>query len=117
MLFRSALLRAFYVHYVDRRREEALARVSGLSGRARVEEVARILTELGFMAELAGQGDSPTLRLCHCPLRELVAETKIPCRVEVDFIHELLGETTTRVSHIAQGDESCSYLVGLEMRR
>jgi predicted ArsR family transcriptional regulator len=110
----ESLLREFYERFIESRREEALARVEGLTGRARSEEVARILTEFGFMAEITGQGDSPTLRLCHCPLRDLVHATNIPCRAEVGFIHELLGERTARVSHIGSGDSSCSYLIGPE---
>ena len=113
----EALLRDFYDRFIESRRAEALARVEGLTGRERSEEVARILSELGFMAEIVGHGESPTLRLCHCPLRDLVAATKIPCRAEVNFIHELLGERTTRVSHIASGDESCSYLLLTYIRR
>ena len=110
----EALLRDFYDRFIDSRRAEALARVAHLSGRERAFEVARVLSEFGFMAEITGQGDSPTLRLCHCPLRELIKATNIPCKAETGFIHELLGECDTRVSHIPAGDHSCSYLVSLE---
>lgn len=110
----EALLRDFYDRFIESRRAEALARVAHLSGRERAEEVAKILSELGFMAEIADRGGFPTLKLCHCPLRDLVRVTNIPCRAEVGFIHELLGERTARVSHIPAGDSSCSYLVSLE---
>ncbi len=103
------LLERFFERLVAERREEALARVARLEGRERLEEVARILTELGFMAEVEGTADDPRLRLCHCPLRELVDETAIPCRVEIGFVADLLGESLARVSHIPAGDPSCSY--------
>lgn len=111
------LLRDFYQRFIASRREEALARVAHLSGQARVEEVARILSELGFMAVLEGDHERTKLRLCHCPLRDLVAVTQIPCGIEVGFIHELLGERATRISHMPAGGESCSYLTALEVGR
>ncbi len=103
------LLAAFFMRLVDERRADALARVRELEGRERLDEVARILTELGFMAVVEGSVEAPRLRLCHCPLRELVDETAIPCRVEIGFVAELLGERLARVSHIPAGDPACSY--------
>ncbi|MCC6223636.1 MAG: helix-turn-helix domain-containing protein [Thermoleophilia bacterium] len=103
------LLERFFERVIAARREGALARVTRLEGRERLEEAARILTELGFMAELEGPPDEPRLRLCHCPLRELVDETAIPCKVEIGFVSELLGDRLVRVSHIPAGDPSCSY--------
>jgi len=103
------LLRDFFTEYIDRRRAEAVSRVAHLEGRERLEEVARIFSELGFMPVIEERGDAPRLRLCHCPLRELVEATKIPCRAEIGFLTELLDEEMTRVSYIPEGDASCSY--------
>lgn len=103
------LLREFFEAYVSARRDEAMARVEGLTGAARVEEVARIMSEFGFMATAGQAGDEPGLHLCHCPLRELVEVTRIPCRAELGFIRELLGEPLTRLSYIPAGDATCSY--------
>jgi predicted ArsR family transcriptional regulator len=91
------------------RRKEALDRVSGLEGRRRLEEVARILTEDGFMARIEDRSGQQVLRLCQCPVRALVDVTRTPCRAEVAFIRELLGERLARVSYIPSGDPSCSY--------
>ncbi len=107
----EAALESFFASYIEARRPAALARVAHLEGRARVDEVARILSELGFMA-LAESENGTGVRLCHCPLRELVAETTIPCRAELGFIRELLGERLTRLSYIPAGDASCSYATG-----
>ncbi|HEU5208966.1 MAG TPA: DeoR family transcriptional regulator [Longimicrobiales bacterium] len=105
----EAALESFFEAYIDARRPAALARVRDLRGRARVEEVARILSELGFMA-LVEPGREPALRLCNCPIRELVGATTIPCRAELGFVRELLGgERLTRLSYIPAGDASCTY--------
>lgn len=105
----EGLLDGFFAEYITRRREEALARVSHLTGRARIEEVARILAELGFQPVVEGLGSSTKLRLCHCPMRDLVQVTRIPCRLEVGLVSELLGEPVQRVSYLPEGDMSCSY--------
>ncbi|MGH7445725.1 MAG: helix-turn-helix transcriptional regulator, partial [Longimicrobiales bacterium] len=107
----ESALEAFFDRYIGARREEALKRVAHLEGAARLAEVARILTELGFMAQV-GEGEKPDLRLCHCPLRELVGVTTIPCRAELGFVRELLGERLTRLSYIPSGDASCTYRAG-----
>lgn len=106
------LLEDFYAKYLERRREQALRRVRGLKGRARLEEVARILTEYGFMALVEDGGAGPVLRLCHCPVRALVEVTRTPCRAEVAFVNELLGERIARVSYIPAGDAACRYTGG-----
>jgi len=106
----QAVLDAFFDEWIGERRAEALARLEGLAGRERLEEVAALLSELGFMAvvEDASAG-GPRLRLCHCPLRGLVEATRMPCRVEIGFVRELLGEDLVRESYIPAGDASCSY--------
>ena len=86
-----------------------MARLEGLEGAARLEEVARILTELGFMASSEVGRGRPRLHLCHCPLRELVAVSRIPCRAELGFIRDMLGEPLTRLAYIPSGDAACSY--------
>lgn len=111
---KEELLRDFFARYVAGRREEALARVSHLEGRARLDEVARIFSELGFMPVIEEGGDSPRLRLCHCPLRELVDVTRIPCGAEIGLLAELLDDRLARVSYIPAGDASCSYETGVE---
>jgi predicted ArsR family transcriptional regulator len=105
----EAILQEFFDRYIGARRLEAMARVEGLEGRERLDEAARILTELGFMARIEETPEGPKLRLCHCPLRELVQVTKIPCRAEIGFVQELLGDRLARVSYIPSGDTSCSY--------
>ncbi len=107
----EGLLESFFESYIDARRSDALARVAPLDGRARLDEVARILSELGFMAT-AEAGEAAGLRLCHCPLRELVGATTIPCRAEMGFVRELLGTRLTRLSYIPAGDTACSYRAG-----
>ncbi|HEY3285892.1 MAG TPA: hypothetical protein VGJ96_02090 [Gemmatimonadaceae bacterium] len=103
------LLREFFAQRIGARRRDALARVAPLTGRARVEEVARILSEQGYMAVVEDDADALYLRLCHCPLRAVIQATRIPCGAEFGLIKELLGLEPVRVGHFADGDHSCAY--------
>ncbi|MCL4864770.1 MAG: helix-turn-helix domain-containing protein [Gemmatimonadales bacterium] len=105
------VLREFFERRIGGRRADALARVRHLRGKARVGEVAKIFSELGFMAVVEEDDGAPRLRLCHCPIRELVQATRIPCVAEIGLIRELLGEEMTRVSYIPAGDTACAYRV------
>lgn len=104
------LVRTFFDQQADRRLAGALERLEGLDADARLEEVARVLSEEGFMAEIErdDQGEK-ALRLCHCPMRELVEVTRAPCRAELRLVRELLGRRLARVSYIPSGDAACCY--------
>lgn len=104
------IVNQFFVEHVDRRRATALARVDGLKGEARLQEVARILTEDGFMAEVqTDERGRRVLRLAHCPVRELVNVTRAPCAAELTLVQELVGEHLVRVSYRPTGDRACCY--------
>lgn len=106
-------LEAFFEARLARQRERVRGRLEGLSGRDRLEEVAAILTDEGFMAEVVESGNGEArLCLCHCPLREMVAASRLPCRAEVDWIGEMLGEALSRRTWMPDGDRTCSYTVG-----
>src|SRR5581483_4783136 len=86
----GALVDDFLRERVAAEREAALARVRGLAGEARLAAAARILSESGFMAEVVrGADGAAMLRLCHCPIRNLVAATRAPCRLEIALAEEL----------------------------
>ena len=104
------LLEDFFEMRAERRREALRPRLAKLGDDARAEEVARMLTEEGFMAEVDRDTEGrPLLRLCHCPVRELLDVTKAPCRAELRLVRDLLGKHLTRVSYIPLGDHACCY--------
>ncbi|HSM50722.1 MAG TPA: transcriptional regulator [Thermoanaerobaculia bacterium] len=107
-------LARFFAARAEARRGPLLARVAGLSGVERVREVARILDEEGFLAEveeLSGGAGACRLRLCHCPLAELVRVSRLPCRAELALVGELLGESPRREEFIPEGATCCTYQV------
>jgi predicted ArsR family transcriptional regulator len=114
---REDLLAAFFERRAAGKRERLAARVAGLDPEPRLREVAAILTEEGFLAEAAGTAGTPgvagppRLRLCHCPLREVVAVSHLPCRAELALIEELLGRRLERQTFIPDGASACTYAV------
>lgn len=109
----DGVLAAFFEARVARQREKATDRLEGLDGRERLEEIAAILAEEGFMAEVVeaeetGEG-RPGLRLCHCPLKEMVAVSRMPCRAEASWIEEMSGTELVRRSWMPEGDRTCTY--------
>ena len=107
---REDVLEEFFQWRIGEQRDSAESRLRGLEGAERMEEVARILSEQGFMAEVEeDEGGALLLRLCHCPLKELVEASRLPCRAEIEFVEELLGESLAREAWIPEGDHSCTY--------
>lgn len=109
----EATLRRFFEERTGPRLAAARPRLAGLRGRKRLEEVARILSEEGYMAEVV----DGALRLCHCPLRSVVAVTHIPCRTELALVESLLGRPFRRTDYLPDGGDSCSYRVRGAPRR
>lgn len=104
------LVSDFFDDQVERRYDMVRERLEGLDDEDRIEEVARVLTEEGFMADVVTDDEGrQLLQLCHCPMRNLVEVTKAPCRAELRFIREMLGQRLVRVSYIPSGDTSCCY--------
>ncbi|WP_405285230.1 helix-turn-helix domain-containing protein [Gaopeijia maritima] len=108
----AELINRFFDARLERRRDLVRRRLEGLEGEARLLELARALSDDGYMAEVQRTPDGrPLLRLCNCPLRNLVDATAAPCRAELAFVQELLGRSLERVSYIPDGDGSCCYAV------
>jgi predicted ArsR family transcriptional regulator len=109
----AEVLAEFLAERIAARVPAALARVAPLEGKARMAEVARILSEEGYMAEILTEepGGTPVLKLCHCPIRDLVAVTRTPCRAEIGFVERLLERRLARTEFIPEGGRSCSYSV------
>lgn len=107
---REALIQRFFEERVEQRRAAAVVRLEGLEGIQRLEEVAVMLSEEGFMARVETQdGALPTLRLSHCPIKDLVEVSRAPCRAELSLVRDLLGGDLIRVAYIPSGDAACSY--------
>ncbi|MEO8196738.1 MAG: ArsR family transcriptional regulator [Thermoanaerobaculia bacterium] len=107
----SDVLEKFFAARLARKSREVGQRMAGLEGRERLDKVAEVLSEEGFVAEVMGPKSAPRLRLCHCPIRDLVAVSDLPCRFELALIEGLLGDRLARDSFMPEGSHACVYSI------
>jgi predicted ArsR family transcriptional regulator len=115
-------LQNFFETYWQDRLQKAKIRMDTTSEKAphaRLYELQAFLVEEGFMAELEVDEEQNriTIRECNCPFREVVKETRLPCRLEEKFYQELLHPEAKRTAYIADGDFSCTYQVPLKQNQ
>ncbi|MBI1786389.1 MAG: winged helix-turn-helix transcriptional regulator [Acidobacteria bacterium] len=105
-----------------RRRRELTARylprMKGKGLEQRVREVAAILTEDGYMADVSPAGrDSFVLTERNCALPRVAECFPATCEEELSLIRDLAGASVKRVCHALAGDRHCSYLIRREGTR
>jgi predicted ArsR family transcriptional regulator len=83
--------------------------------RKRLEELARVRTEEGYMAEVrAGEEEGGFLLVeNHCPICAAANACQGFCSTELDLFRAVLGPgvEVERVEHIVAGDRRCAYRV------
>lgn len=75
----------------------------------RLEILREFLAEQGFMPEIKLDDEGLELRECNCPLEATVASTRLPCRLEAQFLEEALQQSLSRVEYIPDGHNACVY--------
>lgn len=96
-----------------RKAQNRMDEASGSDVKTRLDELMKFLDEEGFMPELgtAENNKKVTIKECNCPFREVVKETRLPCKLEAIFYQKLFDGEVERTSYIAEGDFSCTYEV------
>jgi DeoR family suf operon transcriptional repressor len=96
---------------VERTRE----RLAGLNFDARVAEVARVLDEDGYLADverLEGEAGGWRILEHNCAILAVAQRYGHACGAEIAFLREVLPDAdVTRVSHILTGAHACTYEV------
>ena len=88
--------------------------------RARVDALARVRTDEGYVAEVADGGDGSVILLeHHCPI--CTAATSCPglCGAELQLFRDVLGPKVEieRTQHIVSGDKRCAYRISAKPTR
>jgi predicted ArsR family transcriptional regulator len=86
-------------------------RLYGKDLAARVEEVARIRTEEGAMAEWECCDGAYTIRQHNCPASRVARQHPEVCHAELECMRILLGAAVERERTISGGDDLCCYRV------
>ena len=99
----------------ERQRAQYLAQIpAAMSLRKKLEQLARIRTEEGYMAEVRPCERNSFLFIeNHCPICVAALACQGFCRAEQDTFSEVLGPDVTveRIEHITAGDRRCVYRI------
>ncbi|HEY4684168.1 MAG TPA: metalloregulator ArsR/SmtB family transcription factor [Candidatus Acidoferrales bacterium] len=99
-------------HIGEKNAGEIAPRLAGKTLSGRVSELAKALTEQGYMAEYRVQrGKGLRLIEHNCALSEVSRRCPVICECELEMMRKLLGARVIRTEHRLQGDPRCSYLV------
>ncbi len=80
---------------------------------SRVEVLARVRCEQGYMAEITTDDDSLLLTEHHCPVCAAATSCQGMCANELDLFEDIIGPdgSVERVRHLLSGDERCVYRI------
>ncbi len=91
------------------------ARKDALSGKRSVEEtlnaLKQILEEDGHFVEISKNSDNYQLKQYHCPINKLAKEFPDACKYELQLYRDLISGNITREHSVAEGAQSCDYLI------
>ena len=108
------LTRVFDRHN-ERRTRVGRARLAGLSFGEKVEELARILDEDGYLADWEQAApDSYLIHEYNCALHDIATRFRQACATELVFLRTLFPEADVQREHyIMSGAASCTYRITL----
>ena len=101
---------------IFRRHEQDLVqryggRMDGLDFDARMQELARILDECGYMVRLERIEDGYRLTEHNCPVSRVASECGTACESELRFIRSLAAADVDQVAVSPEGAAHCEYLI------
>lgn len=105
-------LKLFFQRRAARLEAEYAPRLAGLDFRERVEELARLATEHGHMAEVVELPDGGlAIRHCNCPIQDVAVRNPLPCVSEQEMYARLLGAPVERSTWVRDAAPDCTYQV------
>jgi len=91
--------------------EEVEQRLAGKDLGERVQEVAKILDERGYMCEWQPCEQGYLIVEHNCAIERVAKQFPQCCEAELNLILELLNAQVSRTRHYVGGDPVCAYLV------
>jgi DeoR family suf operon transcriptional repressor len=107
---RQAAVELFEDHYRELT-DRVLAQLGGAAESERVDLVARLMNEQGYMAEWEESAGSFRLSEYNCAIRAVAERFPEVCAAEERFLSDVLGATVERRTHIASGCNACEYAI------
>jgi predicted ArsR family transcriptional regulator len=80
-----------------------------------LEVAVRYLNEHGYVARWEKTaGGQFVMHTCNCPYERVSHAHSEVCEIDANLIGELVGVEPERLSHMAKGDNSCSYVLSFQ---
>ena len=89
--------------------KESLSDKKGIQDK--VYTLRDILESGGYMVDLTETDTSYTLKEFNCPIYRVALEFREACRYEPQIYKDILGREVKRLSCLADGDSSCTYVI------
>lgn len=105
--------------FAERFREHAdrmRAELPNASLEQKVEAVASLLSDQGFMAAWSNDRDALTLAEHNCSVRAAAEQFPEICAAEADFLREVLQADIKRDTYIPEGCNACQYSISLRSK-
>ena len=107
---RPAVVEAMEQHYGELA-QRLRAELGEASGRDRLERVAKILVEEGYMAAWRDADGAVKLTEHNCAIKAVAERFPEICELEEQFLRDVLGAGVERQSHILAGCQACEYSI------
>ncbi len=85
--------------------------INGLDLKKKVELLANLRDEGGYMAEMDEEKNELILKEHNCPIHNVAKEYPEVCQIELDLFMELLGGDVERIEHLMNGHNACVYKI------
>lgn len=107
---RDAAVGMFVEHYDDLTRRLNVE-LEGVAPERRLEAVARVMNDAGYMAEWNGTAGTFRLSEHNCAIRAVAERFPEVCAAEESFLQKVLAATVERRTHIMSGCNACEYAI------
>src|SRR5919198_1561666 len=103
-----------FQHRAEALASELATRVRGTTLQERLQQVAQVLEEQGYMPEIIKLQDGRERYLLtehHCPIFQVAKVFQQACTCELDILLKLLQAKVERCEHRMMGHAQCSYFI------
>ena len=115
---RQAAVGMFEDLYADLTRKLQVE-LDGVAPARRLDAVARVMSEAGYMAEVDATAGGGAFRLAehNCAIRAVAERFPEVCAAEAKFLQAVLVATVERQAHIVSGCNACEYAITFDTPR
>ena len=91
------------------------AELDGVAPEGRLDAVARVMSEAGYMAEVDERNGAFRLAEHNCAIRSVAERFPEVCAAEAKFLQAVLAASVERTAHIVGGCNACEYAITFDV--